>query len=258
MGSNFNQTFHKKKTKNSANIIRIFLVIILGVTMLFLIKIALSGLSVVKNISQEILGYSIDLMTPKNIFIARQQLLETKVQNLEQQLGRLQLTEDENTSLRNLLNYPKLEQETIVARVIAKPSQNIYDRIVIDRGSRDGVAIGDKIIAGENGLIAVIDNVTETTAQGTLISGNFWKGDAIITRLGITVPVQGKGSGNFELHVPRDMDIRDGDIMTFPSAPHLIFGVIKSVQFDDRNPYQTVLARMPINVQELKFVRVLK
>jgi hypothetical protein len=76
--------------------------------------------------------------------------------------------------------------------------------------------------------------------------------------LGITVPVEGKGSGNFELHVPRDLDVRENDVMTLPGSPDFIFGVIKSVQFDERDPYQTVLARTPINVQELKFVRVIK
>jgi cell shape-determining protein MreC len=124
--------------------------------------------------------------------------------------------------------------------------------------SKYDIAEGDRVIAGENGLIATIDQVTDSTAQGTLISGSFWKGDAVIARLGITVPVDGKGSGNFELHVPRDMDVRDGDVMTLPGSPDFVFGVIKSIQFDERDPYQTVLARTPVNVQELKFVRVVK
>jgi hypothetical protein len=118
--------------------------------------------------------------------------------------------------------------------------------------------LGDKIIAGENGYIATIDQVSDTTSSGTLVSSNFFKGDAVITRLGITVPVTGKGSGNFELHVPRDLDVRDGDVMTLPGAPNFVFGIIKTIQFDERDPYQTVLARTPVNVQELKFVRVIK
>ncbi len=259
MASYFNQSLYKKKVKNKRDIgIRAFLMIVFGAVLFFLGRTIFYGMSIVQNISQDSIAYTVDLLTPKSVFIARQQALKNKIENLEQQLGILQLVEDENKSLREILDYPAAEKSTIIARVIAKPSQNIYDRLVIDRGSRDGVIIGDKIIAGENGLIATIDTVTETTAQGTLISGNFWKGDVVITRLGITVPVQGKGSGNFELHIPRDMDIRDGDVITLPGAPHLILGIIKSIQFDDRNPYQIVLARMPINVQELKFVRVMK
>lgn len=218
----------------------------------------LRGMSAVRQSTEEILAYTTNLATPKKILIAQIETLRDQEQQLQSQVAHLQLIEDENTSLRTLLDYPKSTHTMITARVIARPSQNLYDRIMIDRGTRDGVVIGDRIIAGENGVIATVDQVTETTAQGTLISGSFWKGDAVIARLGITVPVVGKGSGNFELHVPRDLDVRDGDVMTLPGSPEFIFGMIKSVTFDERDPYQTVLARTPVNVQELKFVRVVK
>lgn len=208
--------------------------------------------------TQDILQVVVTGATPKTVLLKRQAALEQKIAMLEQQLLGVQLIEDENRSLREILAYPLLEneQKKVVARVIAKPSQSFYDRIIIDRGESDGVAEGSMIIAGENILVAKIDSVNRNNAQALLLTGNFFSGDVVITRLGVTVPIAGKGSGNFELHVPRDLDVRDGDILTLPGYPQYIVGVIKSVQFDDRDPYQTVLARIPINVQELKFVRV--
>jgi hypothetical protein len=70
--------------------------------------------------------------------------------------------------------------------------------------------------------------------------------------------VEGKGSGNFELHIPRDLEVRDGDVMTLPGFSDFVLGLLKTVQFDERDPYQTVLARTPVNLQELKFVRIVK
>jgi rod shape-determining protein MreC len=259
MALDFNQSIRNKKNTGKSIIwFRFFLVVFLVIVCFVFARFIFKGMTLVKNTGADLLVQTIDLTTPKNVLIARQQELQHQNELLQQQLNTFQLVEDENASLRAMLDYPKMTSTAIVARVIVKPSQNIYDRIMIDRGTSDGVVIGDRVIAGENGLIATIDQVTDSTAQGTLISGSFWKGDAVIARLGITVPVDGKGSGNFELHVPRDMDVRDGDVMTLPGSPDFVFGVIKSIQFDERDPYQTVLARTPVNVQELKFVRVVK
>jgi cell shape-determining protein MreC len=212
----------------------------------------------ISDISTNIIDTVIDSATPKKVLLARQRQLEEQNSALTAQVQGMQLLEDENASLRTILDYPKIVTTSITARIVAKPSQSVYDRVGIDRGSADGVMVGDKIIAGENGYIATIDQVSPRAASGTLVSSSSFKGDAVIARLGITVPVTGKGSGNFELHIPRDLDVRDGDLMTIPGAPDYVFGVIKSIQFDERDPYQTVLARTPVNVQELKFVRVVK
>ncbi len=260
MSSHFNPNtrIRRKSGLDVSTIIRIFIGVILLIICIVSARLISKSMTAMKSVVGDLVHQTISLATPKSILVARQQELENQNQALTQQLLGMQLIEDENTSLRTILNYPKIAHSVITARVISKPSQNIYDRIVIDRGSVDGVSVGDRVIAGENSFIATIDSVTEKTAQGTLVSGSFFTGDAIITRLGITVPVTGKGSGNFELHVPRDLDVRDGDVMTLPGSPEFIFGVIKSVQFDERDPYQTVLARTPVNVQELKFVRVIK
>jgi cell shape-determining protein MreC len=260
MSSHFNPNTRISR-KNSAPIgivVRVFVAIIILVLFFIGAKFISRTASSVTTSASDLIAQTINMATPKSVLIARQNALQLQNEQLQQQLLGMQLTEDENNSLRTILNYPKIASVAMPARVISKPSSNIYDRIIIDQGSSNGVTVGDKIIAGENSYLATIDTVTETTAEGTLVSGSFFAGDAIITRLGITVPVEGKGSGNFELHVPRDLDVRENDVMTLPGSPDFIFGVIKSVQFDERDPYQTVLARTPINVQELKFVRVIK
>lgn len=260
MSSHFNPNTRINR-KNSAPIetlVRVFVAVVILVLFFIGAKFVSHSASSVTASASELISQAVNLGTPKSILIARQNVLKAENERLQQQLSGMQLTEDENNSLRTILNYPKIASVSITARVISKPSSNIYDRIIIDQGSNNGVVIGDKIIAGENSYLATIDRVTETTAEATLVSGSFFTGDAIITRLGITVPVEGKGSGNFELHVPRDLDVRENDVMTLPGSPDFIFGVIKSVQFDERDPYQTVLARTPVNVQELKFVRIVK
>jgi cell shape-determining protein MreC len=255
--------YHFNRNKKSIFLSGTFLIgtffVVVIVILFFVFKNSLfKKTSVVTAGTIDLIHAIVDRTTPKSVLLERQKLLVAENQRLTEQLSGMQLTEDENTSLRSILDYPKLGTTTIVARIISKPSQSLYDRVMIDRGANDGIIVGDKIISGENSYIATIDQVGDTTASGTLISGSYFKGDAAIARLGITVPVIGKGSGNFELHVPRDLDVRDGDIMTLPGGPDLVIGIVKTIQFDERDPYKTVLARTPVNVQELKFVRIVK
>lgn len=260
MSSHFNPNTRitKRNSVTDGLWIRVFVVAVLIVIWVACSAKILKTMSAARSVVADVVHQTVSLAAPKSLLVARQEALRVENESLRQQLAGMQLMEDENNSLRELMNYPKLTRETITARVISKPSQSIYDRIVIDRGANDGVTVGDKVIAGENSYIATIDSVTDTTAQGTMISGSFYQGDAIIARLGITVPVFGKGSGNFELHIPRDLEVRDGDVMAVPGFSDFVFGVIKTVRFDERDPYQTVLARTPVNLQELKFVRVIK
>lgn len=248
---------NKRKSKLPVIIFSGIFLLVGLVIYIFRFQLLSSG-NMIANNTSDIISMTVNAGTPKKTLLHRQNILEQKVSSLEQQLLGVQLLEDENKSLREILSYPVITQTNVTARVISKPSQSLYDRIIIDRGQNDGITIGDMIIAGENILIAKIDSVSENNAQALLLSGNFFTGDAVVTRLGITVPIIGKGSGNFELHVPRDLDVRDGDVLTLPGFPQYIIGVIKSVEFDDRDPYQTVLVRIPMNVQELKFVRIVK
>lgn len=250
---------HRKKTSTIQYIVIGFLLLV-GVGIFFANRFFFMRIGSELDIAIEnIIEMTVTTATPKSTLLKRQKTLEEQNNALKQRLLSVQLLEDENRSLRELLSYSQNQDEKrTVARVIAKPSQNLYDRIIIDRGETAVVQEGALLLAGENILLARVDTVSKNSSEGLLFSGSFFSGDAIITRLGITVPVIGKGSGNFELHVPRDLDVRDGDVLTLPGYPQYIIGVIKSVQFDDRDPYQTVLARIPVNVQELKFVRIVQ
>jgi hypothetical protein len=63
---------------------------------------------------------------------------------------------------------------------------------------------------------------------------------------------------DFEIHIPREIVVTDGDILGLPEYPSIAVGVVKSIIFDPRDPFQTVLARTPVNIQELNFVEVVK
>lgn len=196
--------------------------------------------------------------TPKKIIWAQNIALKNEIETYKAQLLELQILKDENNKLRNELSYIKNPAEVILARVLAKPSQSLYNSLVIDQGSRNGIVVGQLVVTqGAIGL-GKIASVSSNTATVELFSGPQFDSNLVMKNQSITVPAKGKGGGNFEIHIPREIVVTDGDILGLPEDPSIAVGVVKSISFDPRDPFQTVLARTPVNIQELNFVEVVK
>lgn len=252
-----------KKTTSRKKIVGVILgVVIISGVLIFLLSSMIQriaqGPAWARTTLEQSIEYGISNLTPKKNIIAQNVLLQEKIANYEAQLIELKILQDENKSLRNELSYLDNPQSMITARIIQKPNQSLHNQLIIDRGSRDEIMVGKLVVtAGVLGIGRVV-SVTETTATVQLFSSPEFSGDMVIKYQNITVPTIGKGGGSFEIHIPREIVVTDGDILTFPNAPQIAIAIVKSIQFDPRDPFQTILARAPVNIQELRFVEVLK
>lgn len=200
----------------------------------------------------------IGVLTPKKIILAQNVNLKNEIESYKAQLFELQLLRDENMQLRTEVSYIQDPSSIIFARVLAKPSRSLYNSIIIDQGSKDGIMLGQMVVTrGVLGL-GSISSVSENTATVELFSGPQFSSNLVMKNQNITVPAKGRGGGNFEIHIPREIVVTDGDILALPEDPNIAVGVVKSITFDPRDPFQTILARTPINLQELNFVEVVK
>lgn len=253
----------KKKTLSKTRIgITAFLVVgvaaiaIYGITAF--LKTVTRGPAWLARQTENVLVTGISRLTPKSAVLSenaalREQLAEKSVLELE-----LTQVLQENELLKKELGYAPLMRTTISAQIIGKPNHSLFNAMVIDAGTDQGVAVGQLILAQRSIGIGVVVAVSATTATVELFGAPHYEGQVLLTTKGITVPANGKGSGNFEIHIPREVAVTDGDLLAFPENPEIIIGVVKSIIFDPRDPFQTVLARLPVNVQELRFVEVVQ
>jgi rod shape-determining protein MreC len=200
----------------------------------------------------------INQLTPKKVILAENTDLKNQIETYKAQLLELQMTRDENEKLRTELSYIKSPNDVIVAGVLAKPSESLYNSLVIDQGSRNGIVVGQLVVTQGNIGLGKVSSVSANTATVELFSGPQFDSNLVMKNQNITVPAKGKGAGNFEIHIPREIVVTDGDILGLPEYPNVAVGVVKSILFDPRDPFQTVLARTPVNIQELNFVEVVK
>jgi len=105
--------------------------------------------------------------------VIRKELAETrkKLQKYEQAFGDLKRLQRENRRLRALFKLRKrVGYEQILASIVAKDPQNLYQTIIIDKGTGDGVKVGMPVIAYRKGEAGVVGKIVEATAFASKIA----------------------------------------------------------------------------------------
>lgn len=201
------------------------------------------------------------MLRSKRSLVSEIDQLQIQVNELASLRAHLAVVEDENKSLRELFSYYEGKEvasnsQLRAAAVIGKPSQTLYNRIIIDQGSNHSILPDQSVGIHGTTLLGIIREVRPTSSIVELYSSPSFAFDGMIRSSGVTVPVTGDGGGNFIVQVPREITVAENDILTLASNPTMVVGIIKSVTFDARDPFQTVRARTPVNIQELKYVEI--
>ncbi len=163
----------------------------------------------------------------------------------------------ENVDLKSILER-KPEGNFVLGTVMVKPSRSLYDTVIIDIGSSAGIAIDQNVYAFGSVPIGVISQVSAKNSTVTLYSTSGQKMVGRLENTKIDVELTGRGGGNFEIKVPRDVALEPGTKVLLPSLmPRVLATVTKSIT-DSRDPVQTFLLTSPVNINELHWVQVEK
>lgn len=188
-------------------------------------------------------------LVAENEILARE-LADAKLANLERDI----LFAD-NIALREALGRPLAAPSRLVAAILSKPNTSPYDTLVIDVGADSGIIAGAGVFARGSVPIGTIDEIYGRSARVRLFSTPK-ETIKVALKSGIYIDIIGTGGGSFEATLPRDISIAEGDTLTLPSLAPKIVAVVKKIVSDPRDPFQKILAKSPVNVQELKFVEV--
>lgn len=197
--------------------------------------------------------------------------LRERIAELEEQLARRQI---ESIQLReaasdyerliDLLSYTSAQenQEFLTADVIAVEQTGIARSVIINRGTRDGIAVGMPV-ATNLGLVGRIINASANAAQVQLIND---ENSAVSSRLQTSRAhgsIIGQASGVLRLTmVDLDEEIRQGDLVitsglggNFPAD--IVVGQVTSVRQFEFELFQEAEVRSLIDFETLEFVLVI-
>lgn len=181
------------------------------------------------------------------------------IAELQAKIESLSLIEKEHTVLLDELGQRK-PSELLFARVLTLPPQSIYDTLIIDTGSIQGISVGKKVFAGNNILLGEVVEVYEKTSKVKLFSSPDEKYEVIIGTASSSVRATGIGRGNgmFEALVPREAKVTVGDIVTVPQISATVYGKVSFIITDPARAFDSVLFQSSIPLQSLRRVYVEK
>ncbi len=156
----------------------------------------------------------------------------------------------ENVRLRSLLNSTAiLRDDVLVAELIGVSPDPVRHQVVLNKGSSDGVFIGQPLIDAF-GLMGQVIEVGSSHARVLLITDSTHSLPVQINRNGVRAIAEGSGElGVLEIHhVSATTDIREGDLLVssglggrFPVGYPV--GEVVSIERDPGLPFTRVLAQ---------------
>ena len=191
-------------------------------------------------------------------------ILIEKMADLEAGMSNYNSLRDENIILKEILGRTEASDHLVVAAILSKPNQSAYDTLLIDAGSDEGLHVGDLVLARGHIPIGKIVAVTPNSAKVVLFSSS---GERTSARLATVLANQGeeknvlydlvgRGGGNFEMVLPRDVAFGPGDTALLPGINSRVLARAESVISDPRDPFKKILLSSPANFQHLAFVQI--
>lgn len=183
-------------------------------------------------------------------------VLKTQLAKYEERMAQIETLEAENESLKELMGRIKPGMNVVLSAILAKPNQTPYDTLIIDRGSKDGIAPENLVFAGGNILIGYIESVENNSAKVLMYStpGNI--SQVIYGSTGKYFNARGTGNGTLEVEVTREIEVAVGDQFYYPGLDDTLVGVVRKIDFDPRDSFKKVIIKSPINIQEERWVQV--
>ncbi|MCK6579156.1 MAG: rod shape-determining protein MreC [Anaerolineae bacterium] len=190
--------------------------------------------------------------------------LETALALYQEELVELREKASDYDRLTSLLDYVQTarNQEFVTADVIGNDQTALLRTIIINRGTRDGIAAGMPVVTGQ-GLVGRVIQVSANASRVLLISDPSSSVSARLQNTRDEGAVVGQTSGTLLMEfIPLDSQLRDGELVitsglggNFP--PDLVLGQVTNVRLAPSGLYQIAQMRSLVSLDTLEFVLVI-
>ena len=202
------------------------------------------------DIPERLSGWLDERLLSRQEIEAENKLLQNKVRVQESRLQQMGALVADNLSLRQLMNSSEIVQDRVlVAELIGVSPDPLVHKVVVDKGSNDGIYVGQPLLDAF-GLMGQVVSVTPFSAQALLITDNSHAIPVQVTRNNVRTVAEGVGD-LYELrlrYVSSTMDIKAGDILVssglggrFPVGYPV--AQVETITFDPGEAFATVIAR---------------
>lgn len=191
--------------------------------------------------------------------------LSQLVRERDQLATRVALVEAENATLRRTMNYPERNKwVTIGADVVAKTTDIAAQSLLLNRGSRSGVAAGQVVFAEHGALVGTIISVDTERSTVRLLSDRASRIGVLLAKNARPVGIVegGYGLGVRLSLVPPQEVVEQGDLIVTNDVSEfmprgLLVGRATNVTREVYEPFQHALVEPAIPFDQIKHVSII-
>jgi len=190
-----------------------------------------------------------DSLSTRGSLRERNDQLSSQNRELRLRLLRLDSLEQENRRLREArASSARVAEKSLVAEILKVDLDPFRQRILVDKGSRDGVFVGQAALDG-SGVFGQVTRVGPMSAEIIMISDPDHAIPVQINRTGVRTIAVGQGQAGSLLlpYLPRNADVEPGDLVVssglggvFP--PGYPVAMVSEVHRDPAEPLLAVSA----------------
>jgi rod shape-determining protein MreC len=164
---------------------------------------------------RDALEASSEYLTTRSTLDKENQVMKVRQAELSLLANQSEFLLIENQNLRQLMDLQKqVSFKTLPVEILFNPPNPISQRIVINRGSSDGLKLGNPI-ANDAGILGQVVRIYDHSAEVSLLEDRDFAVPVQIARNGLRAAVFGAGRGNpLELrYLPVASDLEVGDVL---------------------------------------------
>jgi rod shape-determining protein MreC len=164
---------------------------------------------------RNVFEFTSDYFTTRSTLDKENQAMKVRQAELSLLANQSEFLMIENQNLRELMALQKqISFKTLPVEILFNPPNPISQRIVINRGSNDGLKLGNPI-ANDAGILGQVVRLYERSAEVSLLEDRDFAVPVQVARNGLRAAVFGAGRGNpLELrYLPVASDLEVGDVL---------------------------------------------
>lgn len=203
----------------------------------------------VVSLPSEVLNWGSLAFSDQRALLEENQRLRGQLLTLSHRVQRMASLTAENVRLRELLAAGQRDDVPfITAELLSLDGDPFSHQMVIDKGRRNGVYVGQPVMDA-SGLVGQVTSVSAYSSRVLMVADASHALPVQINRNGLRFIVQ--GTGRYDelkvLHVPDTADIRVGDLLITSSLAGRFplgypVGRVAKVEHDPGQPFATVIA----------------
>jgi rod shape-determining protein MreC len=213
----------------------------------------------------EAVGRALHLAPDVRAANERAEELDARLRALTVDYVRLRALEEENKELLAQAEFISSHSfQMLGARVISRTMTDTSAAVTIDRGSRDGIEIGEAVVTGEGIYAGKIVSLGERTSIVKLVSDVSARAAATVAgnaRIAGVVEGRGNGVARFTL-IPQDLELKRDDVIvtagTEEKVPgNLTIGLVDDVESAPTDPFKNAAIEPLAPLGRLELVSVI-